>query len=93
MLSPCSGSWGVVMVPGSLVDDWRSAWRWWSVRIAALLAMAPELFEQMPGFKQYLPESIFHHMMSGLALLIIFGRVTSQTKSEPKPEGNNHGNQ
>lgn len=30
-----------------LIDDWRNAWRLWSVRWAAALAMLPEILYQL----------------------------------------------
>lgn len=46
------GFWG--RIRARLVDDWRNAWRWWSVRIAALfgvvatyLLAAPETLVQV----------------------------------------------
>lgn len=69
-----------------LVDDWKKAWRWFSVELAALSAISMQLYEQVPQFKEYISDSVFHYIMTGCVVLIIVGRVVQQEeKSNVQP--------
>jgi cytochrome b561 len=61
-----------------LVEDWRAAWKWFSVQGLALLAAAPVLYENFPTLQGYLPANWFHAGMGILAVLAILGRVVKQ---------------
>ena len=61
-----------------LVDDWKKAWAWLSVQIAAIAGIAAELYESVPQFKAYFSDSTFHHFMAACAVCIIVGRVIRQ---------------
>lgn len=58
-----------------LSDDWREAWKWLTVRLTAILAIAPELYTQVEGMREYLPANLFHHAMAMLGLLVIVAQV------------------
>lgn len=66
-----------------MVDEWRSAWKWASVQIAALAAVAMQLYEQVPQFQQYIPDKVFHHAMTGIVALIIVGRLIRRDDVQP----------
>jgi len=61
-----------------LVEGWQKCYQWWSVRLAALIVIAPELYEFVPTMKDYISPSLLHHIMGALALLVIVGRIASQ---------------
>lgn len=60
------------------VEDWRKAWKWFSVQGLALLAAAPVIYESFPTMQGYLSPSLFHALMGILAALAILGRVVKQ---------------
>jgi hypothetical protein len=62
-----------------LIDDWRRAWKFLSVWIAALAGTALELYEQVPQFKAYISDNVFHHLMTALVVCIIIGRLVKQS--------------
>ena len=62
-----------------LVDDWKNFTQWWSVRFAALVVIAPVLYQQILPMQQYLPAPLFNYGMSVLGLLVIFGRLKNQS--------------
>jgi hypothetical protein len=68
-----------------LVDEWKSAWKWLSVQIAALAVLAMQLYEQFPQFQQYIPDKVFHNAMSGFVALIIIGRLIQQGDNAQPP--------
>ncbi len=62
-----------------LVDDASRAWRWFSVQIAALLAVLPLAWAELPGdVKAYLPPEWRPWIVTGLAVGIIAGRLIKQ---------------
>ena len=69
-----------------LVEDWKKAWKWLSVQLAALAVVAMQLYQQFPQFQSYIPDKMFHNIMSGLVALIIIGRLIQQgEKNETNP--------
>lgn len=61
-----------------LVEDWKKAWSWFSVQLAALIATAHEIYEQVEAAKEYIPPSIFNHIMAALTVLVIVARLKKQ---------------
>ena len=61
-----------------LVDNWRTAWRWLSVQIGVLLAASQEIYEQLQISREFIPPALFHHLMAGLAVLLILCRLKKQ---------------
>lgn len=66
-----------------LVDDWQKAWKFISVWLAALAGASLELYEQVPQFKAYISDSVFHHLMTALVVAIIVGRLIKQSTPAP----------
>ena len=69
-----------------LVEDWRQAWKWLSVWLAAFAGTALEVYEQVPQFKAYIPDATFHHLMSALVVFIIVGRLVKQGPNAQPPQ-------
>jgi len=78
-------------VRASLVDDWRDAWRWWSMRLIAigaayhsLLLLVPAdqllwLWSMLPGeTRALLPAAAMHGIPLILFLLAGIGRLAAQ---------------
>ncbi|MGA0569631.1 hypothetical protein ACO2Q9_02800 [Variovorax sp. VNK109] len=70
------------MVP-RLIPEWRKAWRFSSVRAAALLAvLSMAQAELLPYLQPLLPAKVWPWVTAGVALLIIVLRVIAQPKLE-----------
>ena len=69
-----------------LVEDWKKFWKWASVQLAALSVVVMQLYEQVPQFQQYIPDKVFHNIMSGLVALIIVGRVFQLDRKNADPK-------
>lgn len=61
-----------------LVSEWRRGWKWSSVHLATILALAPEVYEHADVVQDYLEPNVFHHLMAGLAVLAIAARFVKQ---------------
>ncbi len=57
-----------------LVPDWRHAWRFLSVQLAAVIALLATAYDYLPAFRDYVPEG----WVKWAALLIIAARVMNQ---------------
>jgi len=61
-----------------LVEDWKACWKWLSVQLASVTVVAMQLYEQVPQFQQWIPDKVFHNIMTGLVALVIIGRIIKQ---------------
>lgn len=69
-------SWKDATWKVSLIANWKTAWKYVSVQLAALLALGSLAFDYLPFMKDYLPQEIVTY----LALAIIAARLVSQPK-------------
>lgn len=68
----------------TLVPDWRSAWRWFSVQALAILAALPLVWMALPSdAKNFLPDNLEPWVLCALALGGIVGRVIDQQPKAP----------
>jgi hypothetical protein len=58
-----------------LVPDWRDAWRFLSVQLAAAIALLAAAYDYLPVIRDYVPEG----WVKWAALLVIAGRVLHQS--------------
>lgn len=69
-----------------LVENWRNAWRWFSVQCLAILAVMPFVWGSLPAdAKAFLPDSLEIWVFVVLAIAGIAGRLVDQTKKAPTP--------
>ena len=62
-----------------LVDDASRAWRWFSVQLAALMAVLPLAWSELPAdVKAYVPPEWRAWVVTGLAVAVILGRLIKQ---------------
>lgn len=65
-----------------LVEDWREAWRWWSVQmhlLASMVLMAVQLVPAMPGELQAIIPQPWGAVVTALwTLLGLYARVAKQ---------------
>jgi hypothetical protein len=64
-----------------LLDNWKSAYKWFSVQLAALAAAGQLVLATMPNIKDWLSDTTAHYIGAGLIFCIIFGRLLDQSKS------------
>lgn len=77
----------------SLVPDWRSAWRWWSVRYAAIVGLLPELMYRvaeaaehlLPALSQPVLESLPPWLRSASAVLALFAVALRLVRQPERP--------
>ena len=59
-----------------LIDEWRQAWKWLSVQLGAVIAVAPEIYEQSKDLlESNLSDKQFHHVMAVLGVLVILNTI------------------
>lgn len=62
-----------------LVDDWKDAWKWHSVWIAAVLAALPVAWASMPAdLKSAVPDTWLPYISGVMFLAFLVGRVRAQ---------------
>jgi len=64
-----------------LVDNWKDAWKWMSVQLAAALALLDLAYEYLPAVQSYLPEG----WVKWVAVAIIVGRLLNQSDKKENP--------
>jgi hypothetical protein len=70
-----------------LVEDWKKFHAWSSVRMAALLAAAIEIYTNFQSLQDYMSPTTFHHIAASLTLVIIVLRVVGFAfGSDPAPK-------
>lgn len=66
-----------------MVEDWKDAWRWFSVQLAAFLAVLPFVWASLPyDVKDYVPDEWRPFIVSAVAIGVIVGRL----KAQPGPQ-------
>lgn len=61
-----------------LIPDWKQAWRFMSVQLAAALALLGAAYEYLPAVQTYLPEG----WVKWMALVIIAARLIKQREDQ-----------
>lgn len=65
----------------TLVQEWKTAWRWFSVQAMAATAAVQMVWAGLPDdLKQHLPERLVAALSLGLLLVGIAGRLVRQEK-------------
>ena len=57
-----------------LIPDWKQAWTFFSVQLAAAIALLDVAYEYLPALQSYLPDG----WVKWMALAIIAARVVNQ---------------
>ena len=66
-----------------LVDDVKSAWRWFSTWLIAVSGSLIIAYENFPQLKEYVPDKWFHTIMGIMLALIFLGRIVKQAPPAP----------
>ena len=65
----------------TLVENWKSAWKWFSVQALAVIALLPLVWPSLPpGVTAWVPESWRPWIIAILAVGGIVGRLIDQQK-------------
>lgn len=69
-----------------LVENWRNAWKWFSVQALAALTVLPMVWLGLPAdVKAYVPPKYGLIVVILLGLAGVIGRVVDQNKTPPSP--------
>jgi len=78
-----------------LVEDWRRAWRWWTVHLAVLVGAAASVFTAHPaillGLIGFIPAGVLRYVAAGIVGLVVIViptalRVIEQPKAKEKSD-------
>lgn len=58
-----------------VADDWRKAWRWFSVQLGALIFIAPTLYENIDILQEFIPRKPFAIAQALLGVLVVLNAV------------------
>ena len=68
-----------------LIDEWKSAWKMFSVWAMAAAAAIQGAYIAMPdAFQQLIPHEWMHYLSLTLMVLGIAGRLIQQSPADPK---------
>lgn len=67
-----------------MIENWKSAWRWFSVQLASLLIVLPWAWAQLPeDIKAMIPPEWHGVIVSLMGAAIVLGRMIKQEKKQP----------
>jgi len=61
-----------------LIEDWKSAYKWLSVQMAALLGVFTVLYDQLTMLQAVLTPQVFHGIQVAAVVGVVAGRVINQ---------------
>ncbi|HBZ3704311.1 TPA: hypothetical protein MHK91_12105 [Klebsiella quasipneumoniae] len=66
-----------------LVDDWKSAWRWFSMHALVLAGIIPTVWaELLPDLKTAIPPGAMGAITAVIAACGVVGRLVNQSKTQ-----------
>lgn len=66
-----------------LVDDWKKAWKWFSVHALILAGLIPSVWIELPAdLKSSIPAGAMSAITAVIALCGVIGRLVSQGKAQ-----------
>lgn len=66
-----------------LVDNWKDAWKWFSVQALAVIVALPFVWASLPAdIKGFLPDGAEPWVLVVIAVAGVLGRVIDQSKVE-----------
>jgi len=67
-----------------MVQNWRDAWKWFSVQAFAVIIALPAVWMALPAdVKAMVPDGWEKWIVMGIALAGLFGRLIDQQKAPP----------
>lgn len=64
----------------SLIPEWKQAWKFFSVQIGVLFAIAAGFYAELPALREYLSPEMFARVSGILAFIAILARIVKQEK-------------
>lgn len=66
-----------------LVDDWKSAWRWFSMHALVLAGIIPTVWAELsPDLKTAIPPGAMGAITAVIAACGVVGRLVNQSKTQ-----------
>lgn len=66
-----------------LVDDWKSAWRWFSMHALVLAGIIPTVWAELPPYlKTAIPPGAMGTITAVIAACGVVGRLVNQSKPQ-----------
>ena len=66
-----------------LVDDWKSAWRWFSMHALVLAGVIPTVWVELPpDLKTAIPPEAMGTITAVIAACGVVGRLVNQSKTQ-----------
>ncbi len=66
-----------------LVDDWRKAWKWFSVHALVIAGILPTVWLELPSdLKASIPPGMMSTITAIIAACGVIGRLVSQEKKQ-----------
>lgn len=66
-----------------LVDDWKSAWRWFSMHALVLAGVIPTVWSELPpDLKTAIPPGAMGAITAVIAACGVVGRLVNQSKTQ-----------
>lgn len=65
-----------------LIPNWKKAWKFTSVQVAALLTVLAFLQASLPDLQTLISADIYAYVNFGLGLLVILARIWKQSMEE-----------
>ncbi|HBX6085249.1 hypothetical protein SS21_23545 [Enterobacter roggenkampii] len=66
-----------------LVDDWKSAWRWFSMHALVLAGIIPTVWAELPpDLKTAIPPGSMGAITAVIAACGVVGRLVNQSKTQ-----------
>lgn len=59
----------------SLSAEWRQAWKWLSVQLGTLIAVAPMIYGQIDWLQEIVGDKWFRVVMTLLGVLVVFNSI------------------
>lgn len=63
-----------------IVNNWKTAWRWFSMQLMSVVVVLPLLWEQLPlEVKTFIPAEWLPYILAAVALCAMVGRMIDQS--------------
>ena len=66
----------------TLIPEWKQAWKFFSVQLGILFAIAAGLYAELPELREYLSPQTFARLSGILAFIAIIARVIKQQRKK-----------
>lgn len=62
----------------SLAHEWRQAWKWLSVQLGCLIAIAPAIYENLVFAQEFIPRPYFATVQAVLGVMVMLNAVNQK---------------